>query len=347
MDIIFKEYQKEIIQRILEQNQKRYFCVIGNLIDNWVYPDIFIELINENNCPVHIRKSYFDKVAQEYGSAGINILISDLNDRFLDLIVLINNLKAEGYILFSGDFDLKQLGSKVTQIEDGKEISPEYIIYSFEDKSVINSLYHFSKKRIKSTLKLEEYVKNGFRTKDERDADTKNRRDKILYRISLFGLIFTAFGTIFSTFWELHKIGQTQKIEITNQKIRIESNCCDTMRQADFNSQVPNIDNLYFEFDSTGILPASEYQLETIIQYALKNRGSLIEIIGNTDSIGTLDYNYRLSVKRAEEVAKKFVINGINKNRIRTMGYGEWFPLAKQDYYGRWKNRRVQIRIMR
>ena len=71
-----------------------------------------------------------------------------------------------------------------------------------------------------------------------------------------------------------------------------------------------------------------------------------LEIIGNTDSVGSVKYNEVLSLERAESVAKELIKNGVSKDRIVIMGFGENYPIMpNSSYIGRWKNRRVEIKI--
>ncbi len=73
-------------------------------------------------------------------------------------------------------------------------------------------------------------------------------------------------------------------------------------------------------------------------------RNVLIE--GFTDSTGAEDYNQSLSERRAEAVREVLVADGIDPDRIRTIGYGEQFPLASNDTVaGRQQNRRVEVII--
>ena len=81
-----------------------------------------------------------------------------------------------------------------------------------------------------------------------------------------------------------------------------------------------------------------------------KIRGVNLEVIiavGHTDSIGTVQYNQRLSVRRAEAVKAYLVSKGIERNRVYTEGKGESQPVAdNRTKEGRAKNRRVEIEVV-
>jgi outer membrane protein OmpA-like peptidoglycan-associated protein len=54
----------------------------------------------------------------------------------------------------------------------------------------------------------------------------------------------------------------------------------------------------------------------------------VIIAVGRTDSIGTVAYNQRLSVRRAEAVKAYLVSKGIERNRVYTEGKGKSQPVA-------------------
>jgi outer membrane protein OmpA-like peptidoglycan-associated protein len=74
------------------------------------------------------------------------------------------------------------------------------------------------------------------------------------------------------------------------------------------------------------------------------NRTVLIE--GNTDSVGSDEYNQALSQRRADSVKSYLVGQGIGSVRLITSGKGESAPVAGNDTAaGRQENRRVEVII--
>jgi len=70
-----------------------------------------------------------------------------------------------------------------------------------------------------------------------------------------------------------------------------------------------------------------------------------LEIQGHTDNLGNDKTNLRLSQLRADEVKMYFVRKGIDISRLRSVGYGEEFPVAdNHSADGREMNRRVELR---
>lgn len=80
---------------------------------------------------------------------------------------------------------------------------------------------------------------------------------------------------------------------------------------------------------------AASEVLDEFIDVAKVLDGTIIEIAGNTDPNPETDpedtYNQKLSEQRAEAVKKYFVMNGIDANRIVTVGNGSTNPVAPND----------------
>jgi OOP family OmpA-OmpF porin len=105
--------------------------------------------------------------------------------------------------------------------------------------------------------------------------------------------------------------------------------------------------DVLFDFDKAVIKPEGKSKLDDISN---KVRGVNLEVviaIGHADSIGTDQYNQRLSVRRAESVKAYLVSKGIEGNRVYTEGKGEKQPVAdNKTREGRTKNRRVEIEVI-
>jgi OOP family OmpA-OmpF porin len=102
-----------------------------------------------------------------------------------------------------------------------------------------------------------------------------------------------------------------------------------------------------FDFDKSVVKPDGKAKLDDL---AAKVRGINLEVviaIGHTDSVGTDEYNQKLSVRRAESVKAYLVSKGIEANRVYTEGKGEKQPVAdNHTSEGRAKNRRVEIEVI-
>jgi outer membrane protein OmpA-like peptidoglycan-associated protein len=110
--------------------------------------------------------------------------------------------------------------------------------------------------------------------------------------------------------------------------------------------QVTFASGLLYDFDSDAVKPTARTNLQSLSQSLDKYPGSDLLILGHTDSVGTDDYNKRLSVRRADAAAEYLVGQGVDRSRIATGGLGEEEPIAPNDTPdGRSRNRRVEVAI--
>ncbi|MCJ7500866.1 OmpA family protein [bacterium] len=106
-----------------------------------------------------------------------------------------------------------------------------------------------------------------------------------------------------------------------------------------------SIYGIYFDTDKADVKPESEQALGEIARL-LGNRPDLkLYVVGHTDSVGSLDYNKDLSVRRARAVVEVLTGKyGIAKNRLWGEGVGPLVPvLTNSSDGGRAKNRRVEL----
>ena len=103
----------------------------------------------------------------------------------------------------------------------------------------------------------------------------------------------------------------------------------------------------FFDFDKYDIKPEGKAKLDDLVA---KTKGIALEVIiavGHTDNIGTVEYNQRLSERRANAVKDYLVSKGIEKNRVYTEGKGLKNPIASNSTAeGRAKNRRTEIEVV-
>ena len=103
----------------------------------------------------------------------------------------------------------------------------------------------------------------------------------------------------------------------------------------------------FFDFDKAVLKPEGKAKLDDLVGKIGGINLEVIIAVGHTDSIGTKEYNQKLSVRRAEAVKAYLVSKGIEKNRVYTEGKGLTQPVAdNRTAEGRAKNRRVEIEVV-
>jgi outer membrane protein OmpA-like peptidoglycan-associated protein len=106
------------------------------------------------------------------------------------------------------------------------------------------------------------------------------------------------------------------------------------------------LNNIFFEFDESVLLPASYTELDRLYAQLLLYPDLHITIEGHTDNMGTYEYNIGLSKDRAKAVADYMLEKGLEKSRVSYQGHGYTRPLSdNRTDEGRQMNRRVAFRI--
>jgi outer membrane protein OmpA-like peptidoglycan-associated protein len=101
-----------------------------------------------------------------------------------------------------------------------------------------------------------------------------------------------------------------------------------------------------FDFDVSEIRPSSYGVVNRVYDRMKEDSDSYVVIDGNTDKIGTDEYNQKLSERRANAIRTYLVNKGIDGSRIRNQGNGEREPAASNSTAeGRSKNRRAEILV--
>lgn len=108
---------------------------------------------------------------------------------------------------------------------------------------------------------------------------------------------------------------------------------------------LPN--DLTFATDSAAISSIVRGDLRKVAGSLQRYPGSVVQVIGHTDSDGAAAYNYGLSERRANAVADEMAAGGVSYGRMRIIGRGEDAPVASNlTPEGKARNRRVEIVII-
>ncbi|MBI9065976.1 MAG: PD40 domain-containing protein [Salinivirgaceae bacterium] len=115
-----------------------------------------------------------------------------------------------------------------------------------------------------------------------------------------------------------------------------------------------SIKSILFDYNSTILDKESQIEIEKLAVLMERNPSLYIEVIGNSDALGTEEYNQKLSVKRARGVVEYITSKGVDNSRFVAKGMGESNSIAinenpdgSDNPEGRRLNRRVDIKIIK
>jgi len=89
------------------------------------------------------------------------------------------------------------------------------------------------------------------------------------------------------------------------------------------------LDKIYFDFDAAIIRDDAAVTLNVLVDLMKKYPTMEVEVSAHTDVRGSDQYNLELSKRRAASTLEYLVSQGIERNRLKSIGYGEMQPLNK------------------
>jgi outer membrane protein OmpA-like peptidoglycan-associated protein len=107
---------------------------------------------------------------------------------------------------------------------------------------------------------------------------------------------------------------------------------------------IVNLSDVLFDFDRASLKPDAREKLAKVSGILLAYPTLHVNVEGHTDSVGTDDYNLKLSQRRADAVRDYLTSNSINSDNVSALGLGKDGPVASNDTAaGRQQNRRVEM----
>lgn len=120
-------------------------------------------------------------------------------------------------------------------------------------------------------------------------------------------------------------------------------------------NQVANLDNyrpvletsVHFAFNKADLTGKAKSALDELVAEIPNTKGYLVVVEGDTDAIGSENYNYKLSERRADSVVQYLSEKDVPAHKIFIIGLGkDKFVADNKTSEGRAKNRRVDVRLM-
>lgn len=107
---------------------------------------------------------------------------------------------------------------------------------------------------------------------------------------------------------------------------------------------IVNISDVLFDFNKYTLKPGAREKMAKVSGILLAYPGLKIEVEGHTDSIGSDEYNLKLSEQRASAVRDYLIQQAVPAQSVSAVGLGKADPVASNDNAaGRQRNRRVEL----
>jgi peptidoglycan-associated lipoprotein len=102
-------------------------------------------------------------------------------------------------------------------------------------------------------------------------------------------------------------------------------------------------DRVFFDFDQSVLKPDARATLDKQAEWLSRYSAVTVRIEGNTDELGTREYNLALGERRANAVRAYLMSKGIAQSRFYTVSYGEERPIEQPGSAARNRNARTVV----
>jgi outer membrane protein OmpA-like peptidoglycan-associated protein len=107
---------------------------------------------------------------------------------------------------------------------------------------------------------------------------------------------------------------------------------------------IVNMSDVLFDTAQYSLRPVAREKLAKVAGIISGHPGLRLDVEGHTDSIGSDDYNQKLSEQRGESVRDYLMQEGVQNTSVTSRGFGKTQPVASNDTSdGRQQNRRVEL----
>ncbi len=146
---------------------------------------------------------------------------------------------------------------------------------------------------------------------------------------------------------------EVEASKATTKEAEADSIAGKILREGKYYDREIVIKNILFPFGKANTI-SKNAELDKLAVYLIDNPGAKIEIGAHADAQGAANYNYQLTIRRAKSVKKYLINKKVNPKQLVAKGYGEKYPIAKnQNADGTWcaegqkYNRRVEFKVLK
>jgi len=140
----------------------------------------------------------------------------------------------------------------------------------------------------------------------------------------------------------LRKKAEDEKAELRAQILRQLNLILETRDTA--RGLIVNMSDVLFDFGKSTLRQGTREKLAKVSGIVLAHPGLKLEIEGHTDSIGSDEFNQKLSEQRASAVREYLAAQGVPGDTMTSRGFGKTQPVASNNTNeGRQRNRRVEM----
>jgi outer membrane protein OmpA-like peptidoglycan-associated protein len=137
---------------------------------------------------------------------------------------------------------------------------------------------------------------------------------------------------------------EAQKAELRSQLLQQFNTILQTRDTA--RGLIVNMTDVLFDTGKFTLRPVAREKLAKVAGIVSGHPGLRLDVEGHTDSVGTDEYNQKLSEDRGEAVRTYLTGQGMPSSSVTSKGFGEAQPIATNDTAaGRQQNRRVELVI--
>ncbi len=135
---------------------------------------------------------------------------------------------------------------------------------------------------------------------------------------------------------------EAEKVQL-RERLRLQLNTILETRES-ARGLIVNINDVLFDFNKYTLKPGAREKLAKVAGILLAYPGLKVQLEGHTDSVGTEEYNMKLSNERAGAVRDYLVSQSVSMANLSATGLGKASPVASNDTAaGRQQNRRVEM----